>query len=125
MGDLYPPGVRVCIQDLLKLCVDLLSGGQQLVQFRLAADAAQGGLSQLRNGVGVVLNLHDGLDGVDDPEIDHRINLHGNVVQGDHVLGIHIHGHQPHADPHHFIDHGDENDQARAFGLDDPAQTEK
>ena len=92
-GDLDPPGVRVRIQDLLQLGVDFFPGGEQFVQFRLAAYAAQGSLGQLGNGVGVILHLHDGLDRFDHPEVDHRVDLDGDVVPGDDVLGVHVHGH--------------------------------
>jgi hypothetical protein len=32
---------------------------------------------------GVVLHVHDGLDGVDDPEVDDRIDANADVVLGD------------------------------------------
>ena len=100
------------------------TGGQQFVQFRLTADAAQGGLGQLGDGVNVFFHLHDGLDGIDHPEVDHGIDLDRHIVPGDHVLGIHIHGHQPHAHLDHLVHDGNEDDQPRPLGLDHPAEAE-
>ena len=83
------------IQDLLQLCVDLFPVREQFIQLSLTADTAQGGLGQLGHGVMIALYLDDRLDGLDHTEIDHRIDLYRDIVPGDHILGIHIHCHQP------------------------------
>ncbi|VTR68220.1 23S rRNA methylase (modular protein) [Desulfosarcina cetonica] len=123
-GDLDAPGIGMGIQDFLQLGVDLFPRREQFVQLGLAAHAAQGRLGQLGDGVSVVLHLHDGLDRFDHAEIDHGIDLHRDVVPGDHVLGIHIHGHQAQAHLDHFVHDGNQDDQPRSLGLNNPSQAE-
>ncbi len=58
-----PHGLGVLVDDPLQLLVDLVAGGQQVVQLHLAQHAAQRGLGQLGGRVQVVLDRQDGLPG--------------------------------------------------------------
>ena len=96
--------------------IDLVPLGQQIVEFSLAANAAQRGLGQLAGGVEVVLDGDNGFHRVDHPEIDHRAHLDRDVVAGDDILRRNIHGHQPQADLLHPVEDRDQDDESRAFG---------
>ena len=70
-----------------QLPVHRVALGQQLVHLRLADDRAQRGLRLLRDGEQVVLHVDGRLDRVDNPEVDHRVHPHADVVPGDALLG--------------------------------------
>ena len=61
--------------------------GQGLVQLHLADDVPQGGGGQVLNGVHGLLHAVGVQLGVRDLEVDHRVDLHGDVVLGDDRLG--------------------------------------
>jgi len=75
VGDLDAPGVGLHVKHLLQSLVDLLALGQQLVEFVLAEDGAQGGLRQLRSGLHVILDLDDRELRVHHTSVDHRVDL--------------------------------------------------
>jgi len=110
------------VQNFLQFRVYLLPFRQQFIEFSLTADTPQSGLRQLGHGIGIVFHLNDGLDGIDHPEINHRIDLDRDIVPGDDVLGIYIHRYQAQAHFYHFIDHRYQDDQTRPLGFDYPTQ---
>jgi len=81
-------------------------------------------LGHLGGGIEIIFHLHHRIIGIHHPEIDHCIDLHGYVISGNHILRRYVHGHQPQADLHHPVHHGDKNDQPRPLGLDNSTQTE-
>src|SRR5467141_360768 len=97
------PGLGVQVEHLLKLLVDLLSLGEQVVEIQLAQRAAQRGLRELGGGVEEVLDLDDGLLRVDHAEVDHRGHLQADVVVGDHVLRRHVPRDGAEVDLHHPV----------------------
>ncbi len=46
-ADLHAPGIRSPVELALKLVIDALSVGEQMIELALTADAAQGGLREL------------------------------------------------------------------------------
>ena len=109
------PGVRGLIQDGPHLGVDGVAGGQALVQLQLADDVAQGGGGEVLNGVHGILHAVGIQLGVGDLEIDHGVDLHGDVVLGDHRLGVEVCHLLLQADLlHHPLDERDLQMQAHA-----------
>ena len=85
----------------------------QFVELSSTSHGPKCGLGQLGCGVEVVLDLDDRLLGRHDAEVDHRVDLHRDVVPRDYVLTGDIEGDDPHADLHHAFDAWDQQDQAR------------
>ena len=81
----------------------------------LPQHGAQGRLSQHVGGGKVVLNLDDGPLGIDDVEVEHRVDLHRNVVAGDHVLARYFDDLDAQIDAHHLLDEGNQQHEAGAF----------
>ena len=69
----------------------MVSAGEGLVQLQVTDDVAQGGGSEVLNGGHGILHPIGVQLRVGDLEIDHRIDLHGNIVLGDDGLGGKIH----------------------------------
>ena len=66
--------------------IDLLALGEQPVELDLTQHRSQRRLGELAGGVVVVLDLGDRFARAHDPEVDHRVDLDGDVVAGDDVL---------------------------------------
>src|SRR5271166_1010358 len=115
VADLDTPGFRLSVQYALDVGAELLSFGKHLVQLMLSQHSAQGGLSEHVCGGKVVLDLNDGSFGIDHVEVEHRVNLHRDVVVRDHVLGRYLDDLDAQVDPHHFLDEGDQQHKARSF----------
>lgn len=112
IGDLDPPWFGVSVDDLLQFLVDLFPLGEDVVEIGLAQHAAQRGLRKLGGGGEIVLYIYNGFLRLDHPEINHRIDLDGDIVLGDDVLRRHIQNHGAQADLYHFIYYRDQEDQA-------------
>ena len=84
--DLHAPRIGVGIDNGLQLFIQLLTLGKQLVQLRLSQHRPQCRLRHLAGSEEVVLDFHDRLGRIHDPEVHYGVDLHGNVVLGDHVL---------------------------------------
>lgn len=87
------------------------------VPLGLAQDAAERRLGQLVGGVEVVLDLENGPQRVDDPEVDHRIDTDRDIVARDQILGRNVIDVGAQTDPHHPVDGPEDQDQPRALGL--------
>ncbi|MNC40922.1 hypothetical protein D3C75_896640 [compost metagenome] len=124
VGHLDAPGVGLRVEHLLDVGVEPLALGQHVVQLVLAEHRAQGGLRQLAGRRLVVLDLDDRLLRIEHPVVDHRVDLHRDVVTGDHVLGRHIQHDGAQIDAHHLLDAGDEDDQSRSLDLPEAAELE-
>ena len=86
-GDLDAPGVGRLVEDGAHLGVDDVAGGQGLVELQIADDITKGGGGQglhgdhrLLHAIGIELRIGDG-------EVDHGVDLHGDVILGDDGLG--------------------------------------
>ena len=66
------------------------TGGQRLVQLQLADDVTQGRSRQIFDGVHGVFHTVGIELGVGDLKIEDSVDLHGDVVLGDHGLGREI-----------------------------------
>ncbi|MNV30816.1 hypothetical protein D3C71_1220980 [compost metagenome] len=87
-----------------------------------AEHGPQGGLRQLAGAHKEVFDLNDRLLRVKNPEVEHCVNLHRDVVAGNHILCRHIehHGAQIHAN--HLLHHRNQQNQSRP--LDPPKAPE-
>ena len=112
-----PHGRGVLVEHRLQPHVDLLALAEQGVEIHFAQHAAQRGLSELRGGVEEVRNLQDGQPRIDDPEVDHGVHLHGDVVAGDHVLRRDLQRVDAEGNAHDAVDGREHQDDARAFRL--------
>ncbi len=101
---LDPPGIGLGVQHLLDIGVELFPLGQQLIQLVLAEHRAQRGLGQLTGGGEKILHLDNRfLRVASTRKLQHRINLHRDVVAGDHVLGRDIVDHGAQVHPDHLL----------------------
>ena len=89
--DLDPPFVGGFIQGGRNFCIDDIPGGEGAVQFHLANDIAQRGGGEVFNGGHRPLHPIGKELGIGDLVKNHRIDLHGHIVPGDHRLGGKIH----------------------------------
>ena len=85
--------------------IDLLPFSQEIVQLGLAADAAQGGLGELRGSKEIVLDLDRRSVGIDHAKIEHSVHLDRHVVAGNHVLRRDVHGDCAQVYPDHALHH--------------------
>ena len=113
--DLDAPGVRGLVQDGAHLGIDVVPAGEGLVQLQIADDVAERGGGEILNGAHGLLHAVGVELGVDDLEIDHGVDLHGDVVLGDHRLGVEVRHLLLQADLlHHPLDERDLQMQAHA-----------
>src|SRR6202165_5011706 len=84
--DLDAPRFGGLVEDALQVDVELVALREQIVHLVLAHHRAQRRLRDLAGGIEGVRHLDDGLAGIDDAEIDHRVHLDGHVVARDHIL---------------------------------------
>src|SRR5690606_20196423 len=85
-GDLDPPPPGDVVQAALQLLVDELPAGQRRLQVHRPDDVPQGGDRELLDRLDEVGDLVGRVVGVDDPEPEHRVDLHQQVVRRDHRL---------------------------------------
>ena len=69
-----------------------------------------------RGLVDVVGDLDDGLDGVDDAEGDDGVDLEGDVVAGDDVLGWDLHGLLTEGDADDLVERAEDEDDTGTLG---------
>src|SRR5690606_18436848 len=124
IGNLDPPGVGLCVEDLLDVVVELVAFGQHRIEIVLAEYRAQRCLGELARGRHVVLDLDGGPRRIDDAEVDHRIDPYGDVVAADHVLGRYIEDQDAQVHSHHLLDERNQNDQARSLDAGESAEGE-
>jgi hypothetical protein len=122
-ADLDAPRLGRFVDDLLQLVVDLVAMDQQLVQVRLAQDRSQAGLGDLPRRPAVIFYLHDGVAGIDHPEIGHGVHPDRHVVAGDGLLRGDIQGDDAQVDLHHAVYEGDDEKETRPLCALQPAQT--
>jgi hypothetical protein len=94
-----PPVFGLHVQDLADGDVDGVGLGQGLVQRVLADHLAQGGLSNLVDGGGDILDRDHRLDRIGDAVVGHGGDVNADVVVGDDALGLDRHGHDPQRHP--------------------------
>jgi hypothetical protein len=115
----------VAIDDGLDALVELVAVGENLVEVDLAEDGAEGCLGELRSLVDVVGDLDDCLDRIDDTQGDDGVDLEGDVVAGDDVLGRDFHGLLAERDADHLFEGAEDEDDAGASRIvADAAETE-
>ena len=124
-GDDDAPLGGLDVEDLADADVDAVGLGQGLVQGVLADDLAQGGLRDLVDGVGDVLDGDDRLHRVDDPVVGDRGHVHADVVAGDDALRLDGHGDDAQAHPAQVVDERDDEGQARLAYSDDASEPEQ
>jgi len=104
------------------MSIDFITLREQVVQFGLATDASERGLSELAGGIEIIFNGNDGLHRIHYPEVDHGTHLHRYVVARDHILRGDIGRDKTKAHPLHAVNIRDENDQPRSLGTNHPPQ---
>ena len=72
-----------------------------------------------------VLDLDDRPVRVDHPEVGDGVDPRRDVVAGDHLLRRDVQGHRPQVDPHHPVDHRDQEDQPGPLLGDQAAEPEE
>src|SRR5262249_38287521 len=112
--DVDAPLERGAVDHDLESFVEPLSIGQQVIELALADHGAQRRLCDLGHGVSVVLDVHDGPNGVGDVEVNNRIDLYRYVVFGDAVLRGNGHRDDLHVDLAETVDAWRDQVQARA-----------
>jgi hypothetical protein len=75
------------VQDAAQGRVDLLAGGQGPLQVHATDDVAERGDGELLDRLDVAGDLVGGGSGVGDLVVDDRVDVHDQVVLGDHRLG--------------------------------------
>src|SRR3974390_244067 len=124
-GHLDAPSRGLVIENGLQAQVEFFTLAQQFVKFHFAQHAAKGGLRELRGGVEKVGHLDDGQARFDDPEIDYRVHLDGDVVARDNVLRGNFQSVDAEGDADHPGERGEYQDHARPLRLrQQPAQPE-
>jgi hypothetical protein len=124
MLTLMPPRLGLLVDDLLQVLVEPFAFGQERVEVGLAENRAQRGLGDLRGGFQVALDVHDGVDRIDDPEVGDGVDARRHVVARDDLLRRNVQGDGPQVDAHHAIDDRDEQDEPGALGAQQPAEPE-
>src|ERR1700733_6893510 len=79
----------------------------------LPQHGTQGCLSEHVGGGKVVLNLNDSPFGIDHVKVEHRVNLHGNVVAGDHILSGYFDDLDTQIHSYHFLKERNQQHEAR------------
>ena len=98
--------------------------GEQFVQRVLAEYSAQRRLRELARRLEKLFDLDHRLGRIDDAEVDDRVDLDRHVVAGDHILRRHVHHDRAQVDAHPLLDPWNDEDQAGAFHLPEPAEHE-
>ncbi len=83
-----PPLIGCFIQNGAQFHIDGVAGSQAFIQLQLTDDVPQGGLRQLLNGIGQVIDFVDRFDRVCDLEVNQRIDFRDHIVlRYDPLLG--------------------------------------
>ncbi len=90
-GDPQPPLARRVVEHTAQPRVDLVPGGERLLQVHVPDHAAQHGRGDLLDGLDVVDDLEVGRPRVGDLEEQHRVDADHQVVLGDHRLPLERH----------------------------------
>src|ERR671924_286386 len=90
---------------------------QHLIELVLAKDRTQRGLRELARGGMEVGYLDDRLLRIDDPKIEHRVDLDRDIVTRDNVLAWHIQDHGTQVDAHYLLHAGNNNYEAWSHDL--------
>jgi len=117
-------GGGVAVDDGLDTLVEAVAVGEELVELDFAEYGAEGGLGELAGLIDVVGDLNHSLSGVDDAKSDDGVDLEGDVVAGDDVLGWDLHDLLAERDANHLIEGAEDQNNAGALGWDDVAEAE-
>ncbi len=111
--DLDAPRRRRLVDDPLQDRVDLLALRQQLVELVLAEHRAQRRLCDLERRGHEVLDLHDRVLRLDDPEVGDRVHARRHVVLRDHFLRRDVQRDRAQVDLDHPVDDRDQQEEPR------------
>src|SRR5271163_2362812 len=109
------PQVGLSVQNALHVGAELLALGKHFVEFVLAEHGAQRRLGQHVRRRQIVLDLDDRAFGIDDVEIEHRVDFHRNIVAGDDVLAGDFNDLNAQVYPHHLLNEGRQQNKAGAL----------
>src|SRR5712692_5193755 len=122
--DLDPPGLRLRVDNLLYLGVELLALAQEIVEFRLAADRSERRLRKLKRRIKIVAHLGHRARRIDHPKVQHRADLDRNVVARDYVLRRDLQRHRAQVDSHLGFENWDYEDYTRPAIGHQPSEPE-
>ncbi len=114
--DVDTPFVGLSVDDFADLGGNFVAFTEDFVEVEVAGDVAEGGLGESAGGVGKISSFEDGFAGVDDAEIDNRVDVDGDVVAGDDLLFRDVHRGRADVDFDHFVDVGNDNSEAGVEG---------
>jgi hypothetical protein len=98
--------------------------GEEVVELDFAEYGAEGGLGELGGLVDVVGDLNDGTQGVEDAQGDDGVDLDGDVVACDDVLGWDFEDILPKGDADDLLNGSEDEDQSGSPELLGPAEAE-
>ena len=124
-GHHHAPLLGRHVEDLADVDVDAVGLGQRLVQRVLADHLAQGGLRDLVDGGGHVLDRDHRLRRVDHPVVGDRGDVDADVVPRDDALGLDRHRDDAQRHPAQHVDHRHDDGQAGLPDPHDPPQPEQ
>ncbi len=81
-------------------------------------------MRQLTRRLEHVCDTNDGFLGIDNSEVDNRIDAHRNVVPGNDILCRHVENHDSQIHLGHFLQARDQYDQPRTFDRLESAKKE-
>ena len=84
------PLVGGIIEHGTELGVDGIARSKGLIQLHLSDDVTQGGLGQLLYGVRQVVDFIHALERIHNLEIKQCINLHLDIILGNHILSVEV-----------------------------------
>ena len=112
------------VDNFLKVLVNLVALRKKLIELRLAENAAQRRLRELRSRKKEIFHFDNRLLRLHDPEIHHGVDLDRNVVLRNDILRMNVEDDGPQAHLNHPVDNRDEEDHTRPLGADEAAKAE-
>ncbi len=100
----YAPAVGRVVEDLAEVAVDLISGGERLVELEIADEVAQVRLGELRHCEHEVRDVVDETLRVGRLVVDDGVDRHDDVVLGDDLLRRHVDDLLAHVDEPQVLD---------------------
>src|SRR5512143_1021623 len=120
---LDPPRIGLGVEHALDVHVHPLPLREELVERVLAQHRAERRLRELARRDEELGHLDHRLLRLDHAEVDDRVDLHRDVVARDHVLRRVVEHDRAQVHPHHLLDAGNDDDEARS--LDPPEAAEQ
>src|SRR5262249_17470775 len=122
--DLDAPRLGLLVEHVLDIGVELVALCQHLVEIVLAQDPAQRRLRELAGRRQIVADLDHRALGIDDPEVEHGVDLHRDIVARNDVLRGHFVHYHWQIDAHHLLHERDKKKKSWSLGAGVASQRE-